>query len=163
MPIRPEKYLAALATTVPRLDPEPLNTCLGNQPPPSLPMAESNPAPQQTTASQRPVSLVVRNTRKPRTKSLHTFIPRSNHYLLARSLIENDKPSNPPASQRKPRGPHKTAPSQFCREVPPPNYVISDFIWEFSQPDLDLQIHDVFAALKTYDPQTFSELIAGLE
>lgn len=166
MPMRPEKYLAALASAVPRLDPEPLTTRLDNQPPlpppPTPPVAEFNAVPRRATTSQRPISLVVRNTKRSRNKPSHTSVPRSNHYLLARSLVENDRLPTPPAPERKPQA-HKAASSRFRREALPPDFTISDFIWRSSTPDPDSQIHDALAALKSYDPQTFSEFIAGFD
>jgi len=163
--MRPEKCLAALASTVPRLDSEPLNTRLDNQPspPPTPPVAEFNPSPRRATASQRPIPLVVRNTKKSRNKSSHTPIPRSNHYLLARSLVENDQLPKPLAPERKPRTTRRAASSQLRRDALPPDFTISDFIWRYSAPDPDSQIHDAFAALKSYDPQTFSEFVAGFD
>lgn len=165
MPMRPEKRLAELASTVPRLDPEPSNTCLDNQSPPSQtpPGAEPNQAPRRATQSQKPFSLVVRNTRTSRNKTSYTPIPRSNHYLLAKSLVENEQPPKPPAPERRPRATRKTASSLLCHEAFPPDFTISNFIWRFSTPDPDSQIHDAFATLESYDPQTFSELIAGLD
>ena len=166
--MRPEKSVVALTSAIARLDPEPLNKCLDNQPhPPSPPphfppVAKPNPTPRRAATFQRPVSLVVRNTRKSRNKPFYTSVSRSNHYLLAKSLVENDQPpSGPLVSERKSRAACKTAPSQFC--VLPPDSTVSDFIWRFSAPDQDPQIYDAFAMLKAYDPQTFSELIAGFD
>jgi len=165
MPMRPERYIQKLAIAIPRLDPEPLNECLDSQPhppsPPTPPAAEPNTTPRRTTTSQRPVSLVVRNTRKPRNQPFYTSIPKSNHYLLTRSLVENDRPPMPLAAERKSRATRKTAPSKSC--ALPPDFTVSEFIWRFSAPDQDPQIYDAFAALKSYDPQTFSELIAGFD
>lgn len=161
--MRPEKCIAALASV--RLDSQPSNTRLDNQPPSSPPqtppVAESDPAPRRATASPRPVSLVVRNTRKSRNKPFYAPTPRSNHYLLARSLVENDQPAKPLVPKRNPQTTRNTTPPQLC--VLPPDFAISDFVWRFSTPDQDSQVHDAFAALRSYDPQTFSELIAGLD
>ena len=167
MPMRPERYIKTLASMIPRLDPEPLNNCLENQPhslsppPPTPPAAEHSPAPRRTTASQRPVSLVVRNARKPRNRAFYTSVPRSNHYLLAKSLVENDQPLMPFAPEQNPRVTRKAAPSQFG--ALPPDFTVSDFVWRFSAPDQDSQIYDAFAALRSCDPQTFSELVAGFD
>lgn len=73
---------------------------------------------------------------------------------MARSLVENDQPP-------KPRVNHKAAQSQFFREALRPDFTISDFIWRCSTPDP--QIDDVFATLKSCDPQTFTELVAGFD
>lgn len=78
---------------------------------------------------------------------------------MARSLVENDQPSKSLALEREPR---KTALSRFHRDAAlPPDFTISDFIWQFSEPDS--QLDDVFVALKSYDPQTFNELVAGFD
>ena len=103
----------------------------------------------------------MRNTRKSRNKPFYASIPRSNHYLLAKSLVENDQPLMPFAPEQKPRVTRMTAPSQFG--VLPPDFTVSEFIWRFSAPDQDPQIYDAFAALKLCDPQTFSELVAGFD
>ena len=167
MPMRPEKCFVALASAVPRPGSEPLTNRLDNQPhspsppPPAPSVAESGPALQRTATSQRPTSLVVRNTRKSRNKPLYTNTPRSNHYLLARSLVEDDQPPNSLAPGRKSRPTRNIPPSQFC--ILPPDVTVSEFIWRFSPPDQDSQIYDTLAALKSYDPQTFSEFIAGFD
>ena len=160
-PMRPEKRTVA----VPPLDPEPLNTRSNNQapPPPTPTIAESNQTPQRTAAPQRPISLVVRNTKRSRNKHSHPYIPRHNHYLLARSLVENDQPPTPKSlvPEQNPRPIRKVVLPRFHREPFPPDFTISDFIWQFSEPDS--QIDDVFAALKSYDPQTFNEFVAGFD
>jgi hypothetical protein len=163
MPMRPAKCVAAPTSAVPHLDPEHLNTCLDNRPPPTStpPLAESDPAPQRTTRSQRPTSFVIRNTRRSRNRPSYASIPRYNHYLLARSLVENDHPLKSSAPKQKPRAIPKTVPLQPHRAVLPPDLAISDFIWRFSAPDA--QIDDAFAALKSCDPQAFSELVVGFD
>lgn len=163
--MRPKKSFAGLPSAVPPLDPDPPNTCLNNQPSlsPTPPVAESNAAPRRAITSQRPISLVVRNTRKSRNKTLYTPVPRSNHYLLAKSLVENDQPQKPLAPERTLQETCKTAPSCFCHESPPPDFAVSDFIWRFSAPDPASEIHDALAALKFCDPQTFHELVAGFD
>jgi hypothetical protein len=161
MPMRPAKPPSGPANTIPRYDHEPLNRRLDNQPtqpPPTPPVAEPHPAPRRVTTSQKPVSLVVRNTRKTRKTSLYT---RSNHYLLAKSLVEDNQPPNPLSPKLKPTGNHETP--RFCCDVSPPGSIISDFIWQFSAPHPDSQIHDAFAALKSFDPETFAELFAGFD
>ena len=162
MPMRPNKRTAALENTVPRLSSEPLNIDLGAQPPPTSPTAESNPTHhQRATIPQRPISLVVRNTRKSRNKHPHLSIPRYNHYLLARSLIEGDQSPKSLAPGGDLRGVRKTVPPPFHNEVLPPDFTVSDLIWQFSAPDS--QLDGALAALKSYDPQTFNELVAGFD
>lgn len=107
---------------------------------------------------QRPTSLVVRNARKWRNKHPYLSVPRYNHYLLARSLIEGDQSPKSLAPGRGLRGVRKTVPHN---EALPPDFTVSDFIWQFSAPDT--QIDEALAALKSYDPQTFSELVAGFD
>ena len=164
MPMRPKKPLTALTSAVPYL--EPLNPCSDNQPLPSSPtppVLGSSPAPQRVNTSQRPVSLVIRNARSSRNKPFHPFIPKSNHYLLAKSLVENDQPSKRLSSERKPSASHMISPSPLGGEVPPPDFVFSDFVWLFSPSYPDPQIQDTLTALKFYDPQTFAELVTGLD
>jgi len=157
MPMRPNKRTAAVENTVPRL-----NSGLDAQPPPTPPIAESYPTPhQQATVPQRPVSLVVRNTRKSRNKHPYLSIPRSNHYLLARSHIEGDQSPKSLAPGRDLRGVRKTVPPPFHNEALPPDFTVSDFIWQFSAPDSP--IDEALAALKSYDPQTFNELVSGFD
>ena len=162
MPMRPEKRIPTLANTVPRSDSEPLSTGLDVQPSPTPPIAGPNPTSQRrATMPQRPMSLVVRNTRKSRNKRPHTPIPKYNHYLLARSFVEGDQPPKSLAPGQNLRGTRKTTPPQFHNEALPPDFTVSDFIWQFSAPDS--QIDEVLAALQSYDPQTFSELVAGFD
>jgi len=162
--MRPKKCIATPASTI--LDPEPSTMCSDNQPPPHPPPAppplvESDQAPRRAIVSQKPSSLVVRNTRKSRNKPFYTPIPRSNHYLLARSLVEDVQQPMPLVPGRKSSTTHKTQPSQFC--VLPSDFTVSEFIWRFSAPDQDSQVYDAFAALRSSDPQTFSDLIAGFD
>ena len=161
--MRPEKRTVPLTNTAIPIDPEPLNMLDDQPPPPPAPaVAESNPTPQRAATSQRPISLVVRSAKKSRSKTPYASISRSNYYLLARSLVENDQPPKSLAPEQKPQATHKTALSRFHREARlPPDFTISDFIWQFSEPDS--QVDNVFAALKSYDPQTFSELVAGFD
>jgi hypothetical protein len=109
------------------------------------------------------VSLVIRNTTSSRIKPFHPFIPKSNHYLLAKSLIENDQPPKRLTSERKPRESHMISPSPLGGEVPPPDFVIADFVWRFTSSYPDPQIQDTLDALKFCDPQTFAELVAGFD
>ena len=160
--MRPNKRTPRPENTVPRLTSEPLHAGLDAQPPPTPPSAESNPTPhQRATTVQRPISLVVRNTRKSRNKNPYLSIPRYNHYLLARSLAERDQSPKSLAPGRDPQGVHKTVPPPFHNEALPPNFTVSDFIWQFSAPDS--QIDEALAELKTCDPQTFNDLVAGFD
>ena len=166
MPTRPKKSIAELVSPVPCFDHVLLSTHSDNQhpppsPPPAPPIAELNPLPRRVNASQRPISLVVRNTRKSRNKSFHASIPRSNHYILARSLVENDRPPKPLTPEQRPREHHKAVPSQLYRDTPHSDFIIPDFIWRFSASYLDSKTRDAFAALKSCDPETFKELVAG--
>ena len=167
MPMRPKKSVAALTSTVPRLDNQPWNARSGDQPQPpsSAPsLAVSNPVPRRVNTSQSHVSLVVRNSRASRNTAFYKSIPRYNHYLLARSLVEQDCPPKPLAPKQNSReNHHKIPPSPLRRDIPPLDSVISDFIWRFSAPCLDPKTLDVFATLKSCDPETFKELMAGLE
>ena len=162
MPMRPEKRIPTLASTAPRLESQPLNMGSGTQPSPTPPFAEPNPTHHpRTTTPQRPISLVVRNTRKSRNKHRYPSIPRYNHYLLARSLVEGDQPPKSLAHGQNLRGICKPTPPPFHNEPLPPDFTVSDCIWQFSTPDP--QIDEALAALKAYDPQTFSELVAGFD
>jgi hypothetical protein len=107
------------------------------------------------------MSLVIRNTRRSRNRPSYASIPRYNHYLLARSLVENDQPPKSSTPEQKPRAIPKTTPLHPHCTVLPPDLAISDLIWRFSAPDA--QIDGVFTALKFCDPQTFSELVVGFD
>lgn len=168
MPMRPKKTLAALTSAVPRLEHEPLSTRSENRissPPPAPPVADPNPTPRRASTAQRPASLVVRNTRKPRTIPFYTSVRRSNHYLLARSFfVKNDQPSrSPPPSERMPNGNQKTTPLRLYRNAPSPNPIAADFIWQFSVQHLDPETRDALSALRSHDPETFEELVAGFD
>ncbi|KAF9785830.1 hypothetical protein BJ322DRAFT_1056526 [Thelephora terrestris] len=162
MPTRPNK---SLARPVLCLDRVLLNTRSDNQlppPPPSVPpVAESNPLPRSADTPQRVISLVVRNTRKSRNTSFYTPIPRSNHYLLSKTFVENNQPPRPLAPEKKLRENSKTKTSRLCPGTPSPGVIIPDFIWRFSAPYLDSKTRGAFAALKSCDPDTFTELVAG--
>lgn len=161
MPMRPNKRTAALENAVARSNSEPLHTGLDPQPPPT-PTAESDQTPRQRAAiPQRSISLVVRNTRRPRNKHPYLSIPRYNHYLLARSLIEGDQSPKLLAPRRELRGVDKAVPPPLHNEALPPDFTVPDFIWQFSAPDS--QIDEALATLKSYDPQTFNELVAGFD
>ena len=160
--MRPNKRTPAPENTIPRLNSEPLNTGLDAQPSPTPPTAESNPTPhQRTTMPRRPISLVVRNARKSRNKHPYLSVPRYNHYLLARSLVEGDQSPKSLTPGRDLRGVRKTVPPPFHNEALPPDFTVSDFIWQFSAPDS--QIDEALAALKSCDPQTFNELVSGFD
>ena len=167
MPVRPKKSGKTLPTTVPRLDHQPQNTRSDRQPPsaPSVPCeAEHNQTTRRPDPPQTHLSLVARHARRSRNTSFYvTPIPRYNHYLLARSLIKSDHPPKPLASKRKPQENHEIPPSQLHRDTPAPDSTISDFIWRFSAPQLDPKIRDVFVGVKYCDPETFKELVAGLD
>lgn len=167
MPMRPKKSLAALASAVPRLEHEPLSIRSENRissPPPAPPVADPNPAPRRASTPQRPASLVVRNTRKPRIIPFYTSVRRSNHYLLARSFVKNDQPPRSPLPlERKPRENQKTTPLRLYRDAPSPNPIIADFIWQFSTQYLDPETRDALFALRSHDPETFEELVAGFD
>ena len=163
MPMRSKRSLAVLRSIAPRLDHEHLNVRSENQPPPQFPplAADSNPS-RRTIPSQRS-SLVTRNAKKSRNTSLLTSIPRYNHYLLARSLLENDQPTKQLTSERKSRRGRKAASSQSCNDTTLPDSTVSDFVWRFSAPHLDPETFDTLAMLKSIDPETFNELLAGLD
>lgn len=93
----------------------------------------------------------------------YASVPRYNHYLLARSFVEDDYPPKPLATKQKPRENHDASPSQWHHDNPPPDFIISDFIWRFSAPRLDSKTRETFAELKSCDPETFKELVAGLD
>lgn len=155
MPTRPKKLAAASTTATPRLDRQPFRSDDHPPPPPSAPpVADPNQTPRRVNRSRTPASLVVRNTRASRNTSF--YAPRYNHYLLARSFIKNDH-------SKKPRENRQISPSQLRGDAPPPDSIIPDFIWRFSAPHLDSKTRDAFAELKFCDPETFRELLAGLE
>lgn len=160
--MRSKRSLAALANTIPRRDHENLTTPSENQPPSSVPpAADSNPPPRRVNTSKSRVSLVIRNTRRSRKTPLLTSIPRYNHYLLARSFVENDKSRKQSSSERDPGEHYNTTPSRLCNDVSSPDAIIPDFIWRFSPPYLDSQVLHTLSALRSLDPETFKELLIG--
>lgn len=166
MPVRPKKSIVALASAVPRPDNQPRPTLSTDQPPhpSSAPtVAHSSPTPRRVNRAQMPVSLVMRNTRKSRNTSFYKPIPRCNHYLLARSLVQNDRAPKPLPPRQQPREHHNISPSPLCRDAFSPDSIIPDFIWRFSAPYIDSKTRNALAALKASDPETFKELVAGLD